>query len=211
MYSLENPLELYGFPECQIFCNWPQACCPWCYGLVQHEYLALSVPVQTDKDLNLQVAGDPCLAVWLWDKHWIPIWRDKLMSFVNNAFAVSLGIAGMTVSNQTLLHETESRPITSIVHQHELWLYGHVARNPEADPACQVVWGITRGGGSQGGNKVNVSCWELLGMGRVLAWGLALGDHWSWRRRVGKAPRPSVYAPNNWLIDSMDVHVKDCI
>ena len=38
---------------------------PWCYGLAQHEYLALSVPVQTDKDANLQIAGDPCLTVWL--------------------------------------------------------------------------------------------------------------------------------------------------
>ena len=37
----------------------------WCYGPAQHEYLALSVPVQTDKDLNLQVAVDPCLTVWL--------------------------------------------------------------------------------------------------------------------------------------------------
>ena len=38
---------------------------PRCYGLTQHEYLALSVPVQTGKDLNLQIAGDPCLTVWL--------------------------------------------------------------------------------------------------------------------------------------------------
>ena len=44
------------------------------YGLAQHEYLALSVPVQTDKDLipvqmdkdsNLEVADDPCPTVWL--------------------------------------------------------------------------------------------------------------------------------------------------
>ena len=31
----------------------------------QHEYLALSIPVQTDKDSDLQVAGDPCLTLWL--------------------------------------------------------------------------------------------------------------------------------------------------
>ena len=35
------------------------------------------------------------------------------------------------VSNQRLLRETESRPITSIVHQRQLRLYGHVARYPE--------------------------------------------------------------------------------
>ena len=38
---------------------------PRCYGLTQHEYLALSVPVQTDKDSDPQVAGDSCLTVWL--------------------------------------------------------------------------------------------------------------------------------------------------
>ena len=32
----------------------------------QHEYLALSIPVQTDKDSDLQVTGDPCLTPWLW-------------------------------------------------------------------------------------------------------------------------------------------------
>ena len=61
------------------------------------------------------------------------------MSLVINAFAESLGIARMTVSNQRLLRETESRPITNIVRQHQLWLYGHVARYPEADPTCRVV------------------------------------------------------------------------
>ena len=42
--------------------DWPG---PWCYGLAQHKYLALSVPVQTDKDSDLQVAGDPCLTLRL--------------------------------------------------------------------------------------------------------------------------------------------------
>ena len=43
------------------------------------------------------------------------------------------------VSNQRLLRETESRPITSIVRQCQLWLYGHVVRYQEADPASRVV------------------------------------------------------------------------
>ena len=43
------------------------------------------------------------------------------------------------VSHQQLLRETESRPITNIVHQCQLYLYRHVARYPEADPACRVV------------------------------------------------------------------------
>ena len=39
------------------------------------------------------------------------------------------------VSNQRLFRKTESRPITSIVHQQQLRLYGHVARYP----AFQVI------------------------------------------------------------------------
>ena len=49
------------------------------------------------------------------------------MSLAINAFAESWGITGMTVSNQRLLRETESKSITSIVRQRQLWLYGHVA------------------------------------------------------------------------------------
>ena len=43
------------------------------------------------------------------------------------------------VSNQRLFRKTESRSITSIVHQHQLRLYGHVTRYSEADPAFPVI------------------------------------------------------------------------
>ncbi len=36
----------------------------WCYGLTQHEYMALSVPVHY-KAPHLQDACAPCLTVWL--------------------------------------------------------------------------------------------------------------------------------------------------
>ena len=39
------------------------------------------------------------------------------------------------------------------------------------------------------GGQVNASCWELLGMGKGLAWD-------------GEVTRPSAYAPNDWWIDS---------
>ena len=42
--------------------DWPG---PRRYGLAQHEYLAFSIFVQTDKDFDLQVAGDPCLTLCL--------------------------------------------------------------------------------------------------------------------------------------------------
>ena len=44
----------------------------------------------------------------------------------------------MTLSNLRLLSETESRPITTIVCQHRVCLYGHVARYPESDLASPV-------------------------------------------------------------------------
>ena len=108
------------------------------------------------------------------------------------------------VSNQRLLRETESRPITSIVCQRQLRLYGHVARYPEADPAHRVVsvrdnpaWRRPRGRPhSSWLGQVAVSCREVLGMGRDPAWRLARGDPREWRRRVGEATRPLVaYAP----------------
>ena len=39
------------------------------YGLAQHEYLVLSVPVLTDRDSNLQIASYPCLTLWLRHEH----------------------------------------------------------------------------------------------------------------------------------------------
>ena len=43
------------------------------------------------------------------------------------------------VSNQQLFRETDLRPITSIVRQRQLRLYGHVAQYPEANPAYWAV------------------------------------------------------------------------
>ena len=63
-------------------------------GLAEHEYLLLQVFVQMDKDLDLLVAGDSCLTVWLWDmdtEHNLKRWIDVF------AFAKSWSIAGMTL------------------------------------------------------------------------------------------------------------------
>ena len=43
------------------------------------------------------------------------------------------------VSNERLLRETQMRFVTCIVREHPLWLYGHVARFPDADPAHQIL------------------------------------------------------------------------
>ncbi len=109
------------------------------------------------------------------------------MSLVPSAFAESWGIAGMTVSNQRLFHETVSRPVIRIFREHQLRLYGHVARLPDVDPAQRVlsVWRRPRVRPRNSWlRKVDGSCRELLGMGKVAAWGLARRDRPGWRRRV---------------------------
>ena len=95
------------------------------------------------------------------------------MSLVLDAFAGLWDTAGMTVSNQRLFRKTDSRPITSLVRQRQLRLYGHVVRYLESDPVYLVV--------SEKGNpsrrrprgrpqkswlrQVDAFCWELLSMG----------------------------------------------
>ena len=101
------------------------------------------------------------------------------------------------VTNQRLLHETGSRPITSIVRQRQLRLFGHVARLPEADPAHQVLsvadnpgWRRPRGRPYCSWLEQIDKSLEMLGMGRGPAWDLARGDRLEWRRRVREATRP---------------------
>ncbi len=106
------------------------------------------------------------------------------------------------VSNQRLLRETDTTPITWAVRQRQLRLYGHVARFPEADPAHQVVsardnpeWRRPRGRPRNSWlEQVDRSCREMLGMGRGPAWRLAWRNPPVWRRRVGEATRPPAYA-----------------
>ena len=100
------------------------------------------------------------------------------------------------VTNQRLLREAESRPITCLVRQRQLQLYGHVARLPEVDPAHRVVserdnpeWRRPRGRPQNSWlRKVDESC-GLLGIGRVAAWRLARRDPRAWRQRVSAATR----------------------
>ena len=106
--------------------------------------------LNTDLKRQIDVFGNKCL--------------HRIMGYCWNNF----------VSNQQLLRETESRPITSIVHQRQLC--GHVACYPEVDPASRVVserdnpgWRRPRGHPeSLWLWQVNASYWELLGMGRGL-------------------------------------------
>ena len=113
------------------------------------------------------------------------------------------------MSNQQLFCKTDSRPITTIVRQRQLRLYGHVACYPEADPAYWVVserdnpaWRRPRGHPQNSWlQQVDASCLELLSMRRVPAWRLVRCDRREWRHRVGKTTHPLAYAPYDWLTD----------
>ncbi len=61
------------------------------------------------------------------------------MPLLPSAVTESWGIAGMTVSNQQLLHETGSMAITRIVCECQLRLYRHMAHLPDVDPAHRVI------------------------------------------------------------------------
>ena len=93
------------------------------------------------------------------------------------------------VSNQRLLRETESRPITIIVRQRQFRLYEHVHAIQKLILLIGLLQKviITRG--------VDTFCTELFGMKRGLAWTLARGDCRGWRGRMSKATRPLAYAP----------------
>ncbi len=130
--------------------------------------------LNNDLERRLNVFGTKCLR--------------RIMGYRRNDF----------VSNQRLLHETESRPVTSIVRERQLRLYGHVARLPDVNPAHRVLsvsdnrgWRRPRGRLRNSWlGKVDQSCRELLGMGRMVAWGLAWKDRPDWRRRVSDTTRP---------------------
>ena len=164
------------------------ACLPPSRGLAAHDFLLAVIPIlstylmQELTSIFIFSSLSYCMAkTWTVNtdlKRQIDVFGNKCLSssmvYRWNDF----------VSNQRLLSETESRHITSLVHQHQLRLYGHVARYPQADP--QVIserdnlwWMRPSSPQSSWLEQVNSSCWELLGMGMGLAWRLAQGDRQS--------------------------------
>ena len=75
------------------------------------------------------------------------------------------------MSNQRLLREiplvrfyAESKPITTIIRQRQLWLYGHEARYPENDPASRpasVRVEEAKGAPTKFVGQVDASYWKV--------------------------------------------------
>ena len=158
--------------------DWPG---PWHCGPAQHKYLAFFLLCKR-KSWPLACADgwrfgtSSCwwslsYSMGVRHGHWTLTWRGKLMSLVLDAFVGSWDTA---VSNHQLLRETYSRPITNIVVQCQLRLYGHVARYPEADsPCCGIsekdnpAWRRPRGRPQNSWlRQVDVSCMESISMGK---------------------------------------------
>ena len=102
------------------------------------------------------------------------------------------------VSNERLLRETQMRFVTCTVREHQLQLYVHVARFPDADPAYQILsarepreWrrpmGRTRASWLQ---QVDRHLKEM-GMGQASARGMARRRPLEYRRKVIAAMRCS--------------------
>ena len=116
-------------------------------GLGSHGFtgswgVALSVPVQGDERSSRQVLGAFSLALRRLSESWT-LTRDQRRRF--NSFGTRslenpwLSLVGLCVQRERLLRETQMRFVTFIVHEHQLRLYGHVARFPDADPAHQIL------------------------------------------------------------------------
>ena len=66
--------------------------------------------------------------------------RLRLYSFGTRSLWRILGYRWSDfVSNERLLRETQKRFVTCIVREHQLRLYGHVARFPDTDRAYQIL------------------------------------------------------------------------
>ena len=110
-----------------------------------------------------------------------------------------MDIAGLTVSNEQLLRETQMRFVTYIVRERQLWLYGHVARFPDAGPAQQI---LSARESREWRKPMGLPCasWlqqvdrhlKEMGMGQASARGMARQRPLEYRRKVDAAMRCSV-------------------
>lgn len=71
------------------------------------------------------------------------------MHFVISVYAESWDTAGMTVLNWGLFRETDLKPITCTVREHQLRLFWHVPRHPNVDLISELfqLKAVLSGGG----------------------------------------------------------------
>ena len=82
------------------------------------------------------------LPVWLYGSETWTLARDlrwRLNSFGTRSLQGILGYRWSDFVSNEWLREIQMRFATCIVREHQLRLYGHVARFPDADPAHQIL------------------------------------------------------------------------
>ena len=100
------------------------------------------------------------------------------------------------VSNERLLRETRMRPITCMIRERQMRLYGHVARFPANDPAGRVLsareptgWNRPVGRPHDTWLRQMDRYFAEMGMGRVAAWRMAIRRPKEYRQKVDAATR----------------------
>ena len=145
-------------------------------GVWRCRYLCGRTKVRVCRSLVLPVLLYEC-ETWTLTKDL----RRRLNSFGTRSLRRILGYRWLDfVSNERLLRETQMRFVICLVRERQLWLYGHAAHFPDADPAHQILsamesheWrrpmGRPRGSWLQ---QVDRHLKEM-GMGQASAWGVA--------------------------------------
>ena len=125
--------------------------------------------------------------------------RRRLNSFGTRSLRRILGYRWSDfVSNERLLRETQMRFVTCIVRECQLWLYGHVARFPDTDPAHQILSARESREWRRPMDRPR-SSWlqqvdrhlKEMGMGQTSAWAVARCRPREYRRKVDTVTRYS--------------------
>ena len=163
-------------------------------GMWHFRYLCGRTKVRVFRSLVLPVLLYGC-ETWTLTKDL----RWRLNSFGTRSFRRILGNRWSDfVSNEQLLRETQMRFVTCIIREHQLRLYGHVARFPDADPAHQIrsaresrEWRRPMGRPSASWLQQVDRHLKEMGMGQASAWGMARRRPLEYRRKVDAATRCS--------------------
>ena len=125
--------------------------------------------------------------------------RWRLNSFGTRSLRRILGYRWSDFgSNERLLRETQMRFVTCIVCEHQLQLYGHVARFPDTDPAHQILslrespeWRRPMGRRCASWLQQVDRHLKEMGTGQASAWGMARRRPLEYRWKVDTATRCS--------------------
>ena len=123
--------------------------------------------------------------------------RNRLNVFGTRSLRRILGYRWSDrVSNERLFRETRMRPITCVIRERQMRLYGHVARFPVNDPAGRILsarepvgWTRPRGRPYDTWLRQVGRYFAEMGMGPAAAWRLAIRRPREYRSKVDAATR----------------------